>query len=109
LKRQSDLSGRSRRRSLKRYHKYSFFNLQYSFPASPGWVSVKHIESGFARKFGHHLADISYTSFAFGVFGCTPAISKFFFHLDLFHNGGLTIFPIILKNIINRVSKTVAN
>ena len=35
--RQSDLSGRSRRRSLKRYHKFSIFNLQYSSPACPGW------------------------------------------------------------------------
>jgi hypothetical protein len=30
----------------ERYHKSSVFNFQYSFPASPGWVNVRH-EFGF--------------------------------------------------------------
>jgi hypothetical protein len=33
----------------KRNHKYSFFNLQYSFPASPGWVSGVSVASGRER------------------------------------------------------------
>jgi hypothetical protein len=35
----------------------------------------------------HHLADITQTSITLWILGCTPAISKLFFHLDFFHYG----------------------
>jgi hypothetical protein len=48
-------------------------------------ISVDHIEGGLAIQLGHHLADITQASLAFGVFNCALAISKLFFHPDLFH------------------------
>jgi len=57
----------------------------------------------------HHLADISKTSAAFGIFGCALTNSSFLIGHDFFHDPGLSVLKNIPFNVCISVSETVAN
>jgi hypothetical protein len=53
--------------------------------------------------------DITQASFSFRVHGRTLAVAELFFHLDLFHDGGLPIFMEVSPDVILRVTETITD
>jgi hypothetical protein len=62
----------------------------------------------FAIQFVHHLADVSQTSAAFGIFVGAVTATCLLLRCDFFNDQRSPVFDEILFDIICRISKTMA-